>query len=190
MAEKVPQDTDPRRWETPLLVSQAFFLTTTDHAGNPHLEPVTRLSLLTDEPPLLGLALSEDTLAHRHLRKSKEFVVNVVPAELALAFWQSGEPVYTGLERIGRLGLTLEPSWKVTPPRIADCPAHLECRIIERRPLPGATLYVAEIAAVVVNRGVGWGTLRERFKSLSPLLWLSEQAEYYCEPKLPRRVSP
>lgn len=188
MTEKVHQDTDPRRWETPLLVSQAFFLTTTDHAGNPHLEPVTRLSLLTDEPPLLGMVLSEETLAHRHLCKSKEFVVNVVPAELALAFWQSGEPVYTGLERIGRLGLTLEPSRTVTPPRIADCPAHLECRIIERRPLPGATLYVAEIATVVVNRGVGWGTLRERFKSLSPLLWLSEKAEYYCEPKLPKRA--
>jgi flavin reductase (DIM6/NTAB) family NADH-FMN oxidoreductase RutF len=188
LVEKVPQGTDPRRWETPLFVSQAFFLTTVDHAGNPHLEPVTRLCPLTDEPPLLALVLPEGTLAHRHLRKSAEFVVNLVRTELALAFWQSGEPAYTGLERIGRLGLTLVPSEEVAPPRIADCPAHLECHIVERRPLPGATLYIAEIKAVEAERAVFWGTLRERFKSLSPLLWLREDAGYYCEPKLPRRV--
>ncbi|MCX7022139.1 MAG: flavin reductase family protein [bacterium] len=188
MTKKVPQNTDPRRWETPLFLSQAFFLTTTDHAGNPHLEPVTRLFPLSDSPPLLGLVLSEGTLAHRHLAKTREFVVNPVPSELALAFWQSGEAAYTGLERIGRLGLTLELSRKVGPPRVAECPAHLECRVVERKPLPGATLYTAEILAVEVVRGVTWGTLRERFKVLAPLLWLREDGEYCCEPKSPRRA--
>lgn len=188
MAEKVPQNTDPRRWETPLLFSQAFFLTTTDHAGNPHLEPVTRLFPLGDEPPLVGLVLSEKTLAHRHLAKTRELVLSLAPTGLALAFWQSGEPAYAGLDRIGRLGLTLEPSRTVAPPRVAECPAHLECRVTERKPLPGATLYVVEIVAVEIDRGISWGTLRERFKALSPLLWLRDDGDYYCEPKLPHRA--
>jgi len=188
LAEKLHQESDPGRWEIPLFVSQAFFLTTTDHAGNPHLEPVTRLFPLPGPPPLVGLVLAEKTLARRHLAKSKEFVVNLVPATLALAFWQSGEPTRTGLERIGRLGLTLEPSRKVAPPRIAECQAHLECRVTERKPLPGAVLYVAEIVETGVGRDVAWGTLRERFKALAPLLWLKEEEEYFCEPKAPRRA--
>jgi len=188
LAEKVPQEKDPRRWETPLFVSQAFFLTTTDHAGNPHLEPVTRLFPLGESPPLAGLVLSEGTLAHRHLAKTRELVINPVPTGLALAFWQSGEPAYSSLDRIGRLGLILEPSRTVAPPRVSECPAHLECRVTERKPLPGATLYVAEIVAVEIDREVAWGTLRERFKALCPLLWLREDGDYYCEPKLPHRA--
>jgi flavin reductase (DIM6/NTAB) family NADH-FMN oxidoreductase RutF len=188
LAEKVPQAPDPRRWETPLFFSQAFFLTTTDHAGNPHLEPVTRLFPLGDAPPLVGLVIHEKTLAHRHLAKNREFVVSLAPTGLALAFWQSGEAAYTGLDRVARLGLTLEPSRKVAPPRVAECPAHLECRITERKPLPGATLYVAEIVAVEIDREASWGTLRERFKALSPLLWLRDDGDYFCEPKLPHRA--
>lgn len=178
----------PSRWQPPPLIGQALLLTTASPTGAPHLEATTRVSLLTDEPPLLSLALAESSTAQRHLRKTRGFVVNVVSEEQTGLWWAAGNEAHSGLDRITRLGIGLERS-SVGAPRIVECPAHLECEIVERRPLPGATLFIAEVKACVVDSALDRApSLRERLQRLAPICWLRYEEDYYCALKAPRRA--
>lgn len=188
-SKKIEWPLKPERWQPPPLIGQALLITTVSPGGSPHVEPTRRLTTLTDDPPLVGLALRESTTAQRHLRKSKDFVVNVVGAEQAALWWAAGNEEHGGLDRVTRLGITLERSKRVTAPRIAECPAHLECVIEDRKPLPGATLFIARVAACLVDGALDRApSLRERLKRLDPLFWLRYEEDYGCSLKAPKRA--
>jgi flavin reductase (DIM6/NTAB) family NADH-FMN oxidoreductase RutF len=183
------QPLKPTKWQPPPLVGQALLLTTASPTGEPHLEPTTRVCPLCDDPPLVGVALDDNTLGRRQLMKTKGFVINIVSAELAQVWWAAGHEGYRGLERINRLGIELEPAETVAAPRIVECPAHLECRLEERKRLPGATLFIGRVTAYLLASRVEYAaTARQRLKLLDPCFWLRGEEDLYSSLKQPRRV--
>ena|GEM_PF-2615807 len=190
--EKKSVGLNPRIWEPMPLLGQALFITTANHSGVPQVEAITQVVRLGDEPPLLGIFLSPQTgsaTSLRHLKKMNELVVNVPQNELAEQFYLCRDNRYQEVERIERLGFRLEPSSKVAPPRLAECLANLECRVTQRQPLAGGTLFVVEVVHAAFSRELRYGTLRQRAKELAPFFWFSNDGESYCEAKLPKSVA-
>ena len=71
-------------------------------------------------------------------------------------------------DKFDRLGIQAVPCQKIKPPRIAEAPIHLECRVKDRHPYPGISLFVAEVLHTEAEEAVfdGHRLILENLKTL------------------------
>ncbi|HEX2065379.1 MAG TPA: flavin reductase family protein [Candidatus Thermoplasmatota archaeon] len=110
------------------------WVTTVSPAGVVNAAPFSWFNAVCADPPMVMLSIRarpdgspKDTL--RNLRDTGEFVVNAAPAALAQAMVQSSAEYPPEVSEVAELGLRTAPSVRVAPPRLADSPVHLECRL-------------------------------------------------------------
>lgn len=108
------------------------WVTTQDEHGRINAAPFSFFNLFGTEPPMLGFApgdrgpgLPKDTA--RNIRRTREFVVNLVDEACAEAMNLTSAEVPPEVEEIELAGLHTAPSRTVAPPRIAESPVSLEC---------------------------------------------------------------
>ncbi len=109
------------------------WVTTQDEAGRVNAAPFSFFNLLGTSPPILGFApgdrepgIPKDTA--RNIRRTGEFVVNLVDEACAEAMNLTSSEVGPEVSEIELAGLHTLPSRTVAPPRIAEAPVALECR--------------------------------------------------------------
>jgi flavin reductase (DIM6/NTAB) family NADH-FMN oxidoreductase RutF len=92
-------------------------------------------------------ATMKDTI--RNVEYCPEFVVHIVDEPNREKMNLCSAEVPYGVNEIVRAGWRTEPSVKVRPPRIADCPVQLECRL-ERMIKLGRKPYTMVIGEIVL----------------------------------------
>ncbi|HVP14884.1 MAG TPA: flavin reductase family protein [Terriglobales bacterium] len=134
------------------------FVTTVDPAGRVNAAPFSFFCGIGSAPPLLGLSLNlrsgepKDTL--RNLRAIPEFVVNVVTEGMAEPVVKASGDWPREVEELALVGLTPVPADRVRPPRVAESPVHLECRLEREVPLGETVFVIGEILLGHVHDGV------------------------------------
>ncbi|MCW8087104.1 flavin reductase family protein [Sabulicella glaciei] len=127
---------------------------TTQHAdGRTNAAPFSFFNLLCSEPPLLGLGITpragEAKDTGNNIRRSGEFVVNLVSHALAERMNATSAEVGPEVDELAANGLGALPSHHVAPPRIGGCPAALECRLHTLlRPGGEALIVIGEVLAL------------------------------------------
>jgi flavin reductase (DIM6/NTAB) family NADH-FMN oxidoreductase RutF len=108
------------------------WVTTLGPDGVVNLAPFSFFNVLGAEPPIVGFCPGDrddgtpkDTA--RNIRMTHEFVVNLVDEPLAEAMNRSAASLPYGVSEVTHAGLNTLPSSVVSPPRIAEAPASLEC---------------------------------------------------------------
>jgi flavin reductase (DIM6/NTAB) family NADH-FMN oxidoreductase RutF len=133
------------------------WVTTVDPQGRVNLAPFSFFNTFGSAPPVVIFSPAlrrdgskKDTL--RNVEATGEFVLNAVVADLAEQMNLSAKELPPGESEAGLAGLTLAPSVKVKPPRVAESPVHLECVVRQVLPLsagPGAgNLVVGEVVLI------------------------------------------
>lgn len=109
------------------------WVTTQDEEGRINAAPFSFFNVFGTRPPMLGFApgdrepgIPKDTA--RNIRRTGEFVVNLVDEACAEAMNRTSAEVGPEVDEIELAGLHTLPSVGVTPPRIAEAPVSLECR--------------------------------------------------------------
>ncbi len=107
-------------------------VTTLSEDGCVNAAPFSFFNLLGADPPICAFAPGDrddgtpkDTA--RNVRSSHEFVVNLVDEAMAGAMNQCAATLPFGESELTDAGLHTLPSSGVTPPRISESPASLEC---------------------------------------------------------------
>jgi flavin reductase (DIM6/NTAB) family NADH-FMN oxidoreductase RutF len=109
------------------------WVTTIAPDGTVNAAPYSFFNVMASEPPLLGFAVSEksgrkkDTMAN--VQATGEFVVNIVPTDLAEPMNQTAAEYGPGVNELEQVGLATVPGVRVKAPRIAASPVHLECEL-------------------------------------------------------------
>jgi len=110
------------------------WITTLSPEGVVNLAPFSFYNGITTKPPLIMVSVGKrkdgspkDT--GRNIRESGEFVVNLVTEEFLEAMVKSGQDFPPDVSEVEALGLELEPSEVVKPPRIKGVKAALECKL-------------------------------------------------------------
>ena len=87
-----------------------------------------------------------------------EFVLNAAVESLAEQVNHRPRELPPGQSEVELTGLSLLPSLKVRPPRLAESPAHLECRVRQIVPIGkgpiAANLVIGEVVVIHVDDGV------------------------------------
>lgn len=114
------------------------------------------------DPPLVVISVGRARASHGIIRASREFVINI-PVESQLPLVRvAGTLSAREVDKFDGLGLTPEAGIKVGAPRVAECPGHLECRVVRTHRCGDHTLFVGEILGAYAARAFFEERLRIR----------------------------
>ncbi len=132
------------------------WITTLNEDGSMNAAPFSYFQLVGENPPLcvLGIGRREDgrpkdTLAN--VRRSREFVVNLVTEENAELMNLCATDFPTGMSEVDTLKLATEPSSVVRPPRLAVSPASFEAREVQTLLVGQNQILMGELLVVHVR---------------------------------------
>jgi flavin reductase (DIM6/NTAB) family NADH-FMN oxidoreductase RutF len=110
------------------------WVVTLDPAGRRNAAPFSFFNAFGEDPPVVCLGIGptepgphKDTGAN--IRGTGAFVVNLVPEALMRPMHVTAIPFPPEVDEIEQAGLTTRPSVHVPPPRIAESPVAIECRL-------------------------------------------------------------
>lgn len=126
------------------------FVSSMDAAGALNLAPFSFFNVVASNPMSVVFSvmrrgpegLKKDTL--RNVEETGEFVVNIVNEALVPRMNMTSADFPHGMSEFDEAGLTPLPSEVVRPPRVAESPVNMECKLIQ---------------TVEVGDGPGGGTL-------------------------------
>jgi flavin reductase (DIM6/NTAB) family NADH-FMN oxidoreductase RutF len=112
------------------------WVTTLDAAGRVNLAPFSFFNAFGANPPVVVFSptlrrdgTKKDTLLN--LESVGEFVLNAAVESVAEKMNATAKELPRGQSEAEFAGLTLVPSTKVRPPRVAESPVHLECKLCQ-----------------------------------------------------------
>lgn len=119
-------------------------------SGRLNAAPFSFFNVVSPDPPLVAISFSGTTDRHEkdslaNIRAHGEFVVNMVPEELAEAMNITATNAPPGVDETELAKLELTPSTIVSVPRIAGSPAALECKLAETLKFGTSTLCLGHI---------------------------------------------
>jgi flavin reductase (DIM6/NTAB) family NADH-FMN oxidoreductase RutF len=116
------------------------WVTTVDGAGRVNLAPFSFFNAFGANPPVVVFSPTlrrdgskKDTLLN--VEATGEFVVNAAVAPLATEVNASSKELPRGESEADYVGLHTLPSVKVKPPRLAESPVNLECKLMQVIPI-------------------------------------------------------
>ena len=145
------------------------WVSTCSETGQSNLAPFSFFNLFAVDPPVLGFSpglkrkegssqlIFKDTL--RNIIAVEEFVVNLVSAPLVAKMVQSSADYDSDKSEFEAVGLSPAASLKVRPPRLADAPVSLECKLHQIVELGTSHLILGRIVCVHVDDAILDGNL-------------------------------
>ena len=113
------------------------FASTIDADGNPNLSPFSFFNVFSANPPILIFSparrVRDNTTKHtlQNVEAVKEVVINVVNYDLVHQMSLSSTEYPEGVNEFEKAGLTMLPSDKIKPFRVAESPVQFECKVNE-----------------------------------------------------------
>ena len=134
------------------------WISTVDAEGRPNLAPYSFFNAFCDNPPVVGFSSSGRKNSQRNVEETGEFVVNLATRRQAEAMNRTSATLPHGVNKFEAAGLRVAPSRLVRPPRVADTPAALECRLLlvlpitdlDGKPTPN-TLILGQVVGVHID---------------------------------------
>ena len=139
------------------------WISSMDKAGNLNLAPYSFFNGVAYFPPMVMFASTSDKIgldepkdSVTNIRETGEFVVNIVSTALKDPMNTSSGHYPHSQSEFDLAGLATEPSRTVTPPRVADAPAALECKLVRIERLPGEANYVTfgEVTGIHIDEAI------------------------------------
>ena len=174
MEQKVEFDPDKMNWHPSPLAGQIVLLTTVDSDGRVDVAPKSWVTMIAFKPPTIIVGCNRKHVTASNLLKVPEFVVNLPSEDLISKIYDMpGVPSPRSLERVGLTPLT---SLEVAPPSIAECFAHLECRLvtIEGVGTGDEIVIFGEVIRARINSDARQGSYINRYSDLRPIFFLED----------------
>ncbi len=99
--------------------------------GRVNLAPYSFFNGFSSAPPIIGFASEGDKDSVTFARESGEYVANFASFELLKAVSLTSAPLPRGQSEFKHAGLTMAECHLVKAPRVAECHASLECKVID-----------------------------------------------------------
>jgi flavin reductase (DIM6/NTAB) family NADH-FMN oxidoreductase RutF len=137
------------------------WITSRNRTGLVNLAPFSFFNAVSGDPlyVIVSIGLRDDGTPKdtaENIRASGEFVVNLVTEELFGAMNISAADFPAGESELAAAGLHAAPSVRITPPRLAEAQASLECKLYSAQPLGTNTLFIGEVVMFhVADRLIG-----------------------------------
>jgi flavin reductase (DIM6/NTAB) family NADH-FMN oxidoreductase RutF len=171
--EKVPIDS--ANWDCIIApTSLLVVITTTDREGRVNAASYGSCVRVCHDPVNLAFSSTQGTDTHDNIMATGEFVVNLVPFDQRMLekVLQIGLPWKRGINELDQVGLTAIDSTTVRPPRIAECYAHFELKVLWTHPWLHRRMVCGEVTAVSANA--------DCIDENQMVIWPKARPAHYC----------
>jgi len=134
------------------------WVTSMDEEGKPNAAPFSAYNYLCTDPPIVGMGVTNRPEARftpkdtaRNIRRTGEFVINVVTDDLLEKMNICATDFPAGVNELEMAGLTTAPSSVVKVPRIAEAHAALECREFTTMEIGRSRIILGRVVAMYVE---------------------------------------
>ena len=127
-----------------------YLVTSRSKDGKDNVMALAWLTPLSEEPPLVGIAIGKDAHTSKNIKETKEFVINVPSISLKEKVWKCGTKSGTEVDKFKLTGLTKENAKKVNACWIKECIAHIECRLREIVDAGECNFFIGEVVSAWV----------------------------------------
>jgi flavin reductase (DIM6/NTAB) family NADH-FMN oxidoreductase RutF len=133
-------------------------ITSIDESGGLNAAPFSAYNYLCVDPPIVGIGVTnrpnephtpKDTA--RNIRRTGEFVVNVVTEDIAEKMNITATDFPSELNEVELAGFTTAPSEKVKVPRIAEAHAAMECREFTTMEIGHSRIILGRVVSVYIE---------------------------------------
>ncbi len=128
-----------------LLEPGPVVLLTTSHKSRANVMTMSWHMMVEFEPPLVACVVSNLNYSFTALRATLECVLAVPAQRLAQKVVNVGNCSGRNLDKFATFGLTPIPSKMVAPPRVAECFANLECKVVDTTLVEKYNLFILEV---------------------------------------------
>jgi flavin reductase (DIM6/NTAB) family NADH-FMN oxidoreductase RutF len=143
------------------------WITSMSRNGEINLAPYSYFNAVSTRPPIVCFSSEgrKDSLAF--VEETREFVCNLATFDLRDAMNETSAPFPRGVDEMRAAGLTPAPSRLVKPPRVAEAPCAMECRVLqilslddlEGRPLDKHVVFGQVVGIHIDDRFISNGRL-------------------------------
>ncbi len=138
--------------------------------------------IINSEPPMTYISVRPSRHSYAMLKKSREFVINLVGKDLVFAMDYCGCRSGEKENKFETMHLTKIAAEKVSCPMIAESPVNLECKVTGIKKLGSHDMFMAEIVAVHVDSNLMQKSGRVAFEKADLVSYI--HGEYYgMDPK-------
>jgi flavin reductase (DIM6/NTAB) family NADH-FMN oxidoreductase RutF len=134
------------------------WVTSMDEEGKLNAAPFSAYNYLCTDPPIIAMGVTNRSDARftpkdtaRNIRRTGEFVINVVTDDLLDKMNICATDFPTGVNELEMAGLTTAPSSVVKVPRIAEAHAALECREHTTMEIGRSRIILGRVVAMYVE---------------------------------------
>src|SRR5262245_58898726 len=113
---------------------------------------------------------------YRNIAESNEFVVNIPSAEIVE---QANATVFFAEDKFASSGLAPQPSLRVKPPSVAECPLSYECELVSTQDLGNMTeVFWGRVVAVRADAELAAVEGEARLRRLNPIYHYLHRREH------------
>jgi len=149
--EKVEVDIDQNAF---MVYPRQSVLVTSRYGDDVNIITVAWTTVLSFKPPMQGIVISPQRFSHDLISKSKKFIINIPDRSIINQVVQCGRTTGRLMNKFAEIDLTpLHPValGEYGPPRIAECPVHVECEVKQAIDFGDQTLFAGEVVACSAN---------------------------------------
>ena len=137
-----------------LLEPGPVVLVTTAWQGRTNIMTMSWHMMMEFEPPLLGCIISARNYTFGLLEASKECVISIPTVDLAKKVVACGNTSGRKVDKFKAFDLTRVASASVKAPRVEECDADLECRVVDTKMVAKYNMFVLKVARAWIDRSI------------------------------------
>ena len=117
----------------------------------PNIITVAWAGTTCSSPAMVSISVRPERYSYDIIKKSGEFVINLVTKELVFATDYCGVKSGRDVDKFAEMKLTPLPSKEIHAPGIAESPVNIECRVTKEIELGSHVMFLAEVVNVTVE---------------------------------------
>jgi flavin reductase (DIM6/NTAB) family NADH-FMN oxidoreductase RutF len=145
---------DPKKSYRLISPRPTVVITTLNSTNVPNACVVSFISPVSKSPPILMISLTPVRHTYKNIIKNGEFVVNILGKRYIDQMLRCAAKYQEGVNKIQQAGLGWYTSKIVTPPRIREASAWLECKVTESKELGDHIAIFGEVLEAEAKDGI------------------------------------
>ena len=154
-------------------------VSTVDDKGEVNIMTASWAGIVSKTPPTMAISLHHNRKSYENIRRNGEFIVNMVPAGLAIEADYCGIRSGYNVDKLSAIGLTTGCADIISVPLLNESPLNVECRLTLEVPLGDYRLLIAEILEVHIDSAAQTENGGLDATVFDPLVYLGGVREYW-----------
>jgi len=127
-------------------------VTTVDLQGRADVFPMSFISPVSFDPPLLMLAVGTNKHSYWNIIQKRQFVVNIPNESMLDKIWAAGDKWDPEISKIERAGLKTSKADIVTPPLLPECAISFECYVNDAKKYGDHVIVIGEVVKIHADK--------------------------------------